>query len=129
MKKFIFDFFQRGLVAAGFGPVILAVIYFILQQNGVVETLTVNEVCTGIFSVTALAFLSGAINAIHQVERIPLMTAILIHGIVLYFGYLAMYLLNDWLEIGMMPILLFTGIFVVGYFMIWMIIIYHLSII
>jgi len=51
-----------------------------------------------------------------------LMVAILIHGGVLYFGYLGTYLLNDWLEWGITPILVFSGIFVLGYFAIWAII-------
>ena len=59
---------------------------------------------------------------VYQIERLPLMVAILIHGSVLYFSYLATYLLNDWLERGTTPILVFSGIFVVGYLGIWAII-------
>mgnify|MGYP003436517511 FL=1 len=59
---------------------------------------------------------------VYQIERLPLMVAILIHGVVLYFAYLVTYLLNDWLEEGMMPLLVFTVIFVVGYLVIWAII-------
>ena len=54
-----------------------------------------------------------------QNEQMPLMLAILIHGAVLYSGYLAVYLLNGWLKWGSAPILVFTVIFVVGYFLIW----------
>ena len=45
MKKQANDFFRRGIAACGLGPVVLAVIYLILQHNGTVESLTVNEVC------------------------------------------------------------------------------------
>ena len=62
------------------------------------------------------------LNAIHQVERLPLMVSILIHGGVLYIGYLLTYLVNDWLEWGTTPILVFSGIFVAGYLVIWAII-------
>ena len=58
----------------------------------------------------------------YQIERIPLMVAILIQGVVLYISYLGTYLLNDWLEWGTIPILVFSGIFVVGYVVIWVII-------
>ena len=122
MKRFILDFLHRGLVACGFGPVVLAVLYLILQQAAVIESLTVNEVCIGIFSLTALAFLAGGMNAIYQVEQLPLMVAILIHGIVLYFGYLGTYLLNRWLQWGMVPIMIFSAIFAVGYLVIWAVI-------
>lgn len=122
MKRFILDFIHRGLMACGLGPIVLAIIYWILQQYAVLEMLTVNEICVGIFSLTALAFLAGGMNAIYQIERLPLMVAILIHGCVLYAGYLLTYLINGWLDLGVTPILVFSGIFVVGYLVIWAII-------
>lgn len=122
MKKIIKEFFRRGLIACGFGPIVLAIIYLILQKNGVLETLTVNQVSIGIFSITALAFIAGSMNTLYQIERLPLMVAILIHGVVLYFTYLGTFLINDWLELGLIPFLIFTGAFVVGYLVIWVII-------
>ena len=122
MKKFVLDFLRRGLLACGFGPIVLAILYLILQQSAVVETLTVNQVCIGIFSLSGLAFIAGGMNAVYQMERLPLMVAILIHGGILYISYLGTYLLNDWLEWGVTPILVFSGIFVVGYLAIWVII-------
>lgn len=122
MKKFILEFLRRGFVAAGIGPIVLAIVYLILQQTAAVETLSANQVCIGIFSITALTFIAGGMNAIYQIERLPLMVAILIHGGILYISYLVTYLLNDWLDFGVMPIVLFTAIFVVGYIVIWAII-------
>ena len=122
MKKFVSVFMLRGLIAMGFGPIILAIVYLILKQVAVVDTLTVTQVGIGIFSLSALAFIAGGMNAIYQVERLPLMMAILIHGSVLYVGYLGSYLLNDWLGFGIIPIIVFTAIFVVGYILIWVII-------
>ena len=122
MKKYVLEFWRRGLVAFGFGPIVLAVLYLILQANGVLQTLTVNQVCLGIFSLSVLAFVAGGMNVVYQIERLPLMTAILIHGVVLYISYLGTYLLNDWLEWGVTPVLVFSGIFIVGYLAIWAII-------
>ena len=122
MKKFVLEFLRRGFAACGMGPIILAILYLILQQTAAVETLTVNQVCVGIFSITALAFVAGGMNAIYQIERLPLMLAILIHGSVLYISYLGTYLLNDWLDSGIIPIVVFSVIFVVGYIVIWAII-------
>ena len=122
MRKFVLEFLRRGFVACGMGPIILAILYLILQQTAAIDTLTVNQVCIGIFSITALAFIAGGMNAIYQIERLPLMVAILIHGSVLYISYLGTYLLNDWLVWGVMPIVVFSAIFVVGYVVIWAII-------
>lgn len=122
MKKYVLEFLRRGLVACGFGPIILAIIYLILQQQNLLDTLTVNQVCLGIFSLTALAFIAGGMNTIYQIEKLPLMIAIFIHGSVLYLSYLATYLLNGWLGLGTAPILVFSGIFVFGYVIIWIVI-------
>jgi len=122
MKKIVLEFLRRGLVACGIGPIVLVVIYLILQSQCNVQSLTINEVCTGILSLSALAFVAGGLNALYQIERLPLMVAILIHGSVLYVSYLGTYLLNGWLEWGKMPILIFSVIFVLGYFIIWAII-------
>jgi len=122
MKKYVLEFFRRGLTACGFGPLVLAVLYLILQYNGVLQTLTVNQVCMGIFSLSALAFVAGGVNVVYQMERLPLMAAILIHGAVLYVCYLMVYLLNGWLQDRLIPILVFTGIFVAGYAIVWVMI-------
>jgi hypothetical protein len=122
MKHIGKEFMRRGVAACGLGPAVLAVLYLILQRSGVVESLTVNEVCVGIFSLSALAFLAGGMNVIYQIEQLPLMVAVLIHGGVLYVSYLATYLINNWLEWGSAPVLVFTGIFVVGYLLIWAVI-------
>lgn len=122
MKKHVLDFFRRGLVACGFGPMVLAFVYIVLNKHATVESLNVNEVVKGIFSMTALAFIAGGMNAIYQIERLPLMSAVLIHGGVLYGSYLTTFLVNDWLESGMIPILIFTAVFIVGYLVIWAVI-------
>ena len=122
MKNKMQEFIRRGLIACGFGPIVLAILYLILQRQGVIETLTVNEVCTGILSLSVLAFVAGGMNVIYQIERLPLMMAVLIHGLVLYCGYLATYLLNGWLQKSLVPILVFSGVFIAGYALIWVII-------
>ena len=122
MKKYVLEFARRGIVACGLGPIVLSVIYLILQCRGTVDTLSVNEVCLGIFSLSALAFIAGGMNVLYQMERLPLMVAILIHGVVLYVSYLATYLINGWLEWGTIPVFVFTGIFILGYLVIWAII-------
>ena len=122
MKKIIREFLRRGIVACGIGPLILAILYAVMQRTTGLQTLTVDQICLGILSLSALAFLAGGMNVVYQIEQIPLMTAILLHGSVLYVGYLITYLINGWLEWGMIPILVFSGIFLVGYLVIWAII-------
>ena len=126
MKKFLSDFFHRGLTAAAGGPVVLAVIYWILGLNGTVTALTPGEVSRGILTITLLALVVGGMSAIYQVERLPLLSAILIHGGVLYITYIVTYLLNGWLRRQWIPVAVFTVIFVAAYALIWLLI-YHFT--
>ena len=121
MKRCIFEFVRRGISASFIGPIILAVLYLILDRiEGI--TLSAKEVAIGIISLTALAFIAGALNAIYQIEKLSLMVAILIHASFLYISYLVTYLINDWLEWGIIPLIVFSGIFIVGFFSIWAVI-------
>ena len=122
MKKFISGFLQRGLIACGFGPIILAIVYACIQANGTIDTLTVNEVVLGVLTSALLAFIAGGINAVYQIERLPLSLSVLIHGVVLYIDYIVIYLINDWMESNFIPLLVFTICFVIGFALIWAII-------
>ena len=119
MKKIFLEFCRRGMIASGFGPIVLAIVYLILDYHSSIRLLTVNQVYIGIFSLSALAFIAGGMNVVYQIERLPLMYAIFLHGIALYVVYLITYLINDWIVWGLTPIFVFTGIFVFSYIVIW----------
>lgn len=119
MKKIFLEFCRRGMIASGFGPIVLAIVYLILDHHSSIELLTLNQVYIGIFSLSVLAFIAGGMNVVYQIERLPLMYAIFLHGIVLYVAYLITYLINDWIVWGLTPIFVFTGIFVFSYIVIW----------
>lgn len=120
MKPLVKKFFQHGLIAAGGGPVVLALVYYFLGKGGVVQSLSVGEVVRGILTVTLLAFIAGGIPVIYQSERLSLMAATLIHAVTLYADYILIYLLNGWLKRSLTPVLVFTLIFFAGYAVIWL---------
>lgn len=122
MKAHVKEFFHRGLVACGGGPLVLAIIYGILGATGVIDALTPWEVSRGILTITLMAFLAGGVTVVYQIEKLPLFPALLLHGIVLYLDYLMIYLCNGWIAKGITPILVFTGVFAVGYAVVWLII-------
>lgn len=122
MKKFAKEFLLRGLMAASGGPVVLAIIYGILGATGTVSSFSPREVCLGILTITLLAFVVAGMTAIYQLEQLPLPSAILIHGAGLYLAYILIYLINGWLKQQLVPILVFTAAFVVGYAVIWLLI-------
>ena len=120
--KYYKDFIMRGFVAMGFGPIVLAIIYGILGALGVIGVVSVGEMVLGILTITALAFLAGGITVVYQIEELPLSKAITAHGLILYIAYAVFYLTNNWLAEGLVPFLIFTAIFIVGYALVWLII-------
>ena len=122
MKKFWKEFLLRGLICAAGGPVVLAIIYGILGATGAVEAFSPREVCTGILTITLLAFVAAGMTAVYQAEQLPLPIMILLHGGALYIAYIITYLFNGWLKSSLIPILVFTGIFITGYALVWIII-------
>lgn len=120
MKKYVLEFLKRGLTASVGGPIILAIIYGVLGSAGTIETLSPNEVVLGVLTSALLAFVAAGITVVYHIERLPLFPAVLIHGAALYADYILIYLLNGWLQSQFIPIAIFTGVFIVGYAIIWL---------
>ena len=122
MKNIISKIFLRGRVAMGFGPLIYGTVMFILYLYNVKTSSNGLEIFKGIISTSLLAFLMASINLIYENDRLNLGIKILIHGLVIYIGYLVIYLLNDWIKKDLTTILVFSIIFIIGYILVWTII-------
>ena len=122
MKEFVKNFCKRGLIAFGFGPVIMAIVYISLELAGVGGALGFIELSKQILIVSAMAFVAAGISAIYNVERLALPLAIFIHAAVLYTDYILVYLINGWIKNSLMPLIIFTVIFIVGFALVWIII-------
>ena len=120
MKKYIKAFVTNGLFVCGLGPFVLAIVYAVLNAVGV--EISVTEMVMGIISVTVLAFIAGGISMIYKIERLPITLAALIHAGVLYLDYIVIYLINGWLQGGIIPFIVFTSCFFVGFALVWLII-------
>ena len=120
--KYLKNFALRGMIAMGFGPIVLAIIYLILGITGEATNISAFEMATGIITITALAFLCGGMTVVYQIEEIGISKAITLHGIALYVAYAVVYITNNWLKDGIIPFLVFTIIFVVGYALVWIVI-------
>ena len=122
MRKYVVEFLKRGMSFCFGGPLVLAIVYGILGLVGAVESFTVGEVVTGIFSSTLLAFIAAGVTVIYTIDKLSPFSAALIHGVVLYFDYILLYLFNGWLQSSLKPIMIFTICFVLGYLIIWAIV-------
>jgi len=122
MRKYVVEFLKRGMSFCFGGPLVLAIVYGILGLVGAVESFTVGEVVTGIFSSTLLAFIAAGVTVIYTIDKLSPFSAALIHGVVLYLDYILLYLFNGWLQSSLKPIMIFTICFVLGYLIIWAIV-------
>ena len=121
-KEYLKNIILRGLVAMGFGPIVLSIVYAILGLVGVVSEVAVSEIVTGVVSITLLAFLTGGLTYVYQIEELGLAAAIVIHGLSLYVGYAIVYITNGWLANGAVPFIVFTAVFVLGFALTWLVI-------
>ena len=122
MRKYVVEFLKRGMAFCFGGPLVLAIVYGILGLVGAVESFTVGEVVTGIFSATLLAFIAAGMTVVYTVDKLSPFSAALIHGVALYLDYILLYLFNGWLQSSLKPIMIFTICFVLGYLIIWAIV-------
>ena len=120
MKKMMKEFIFRGLIAAGFGPIVYGIVIFIIETCSVNAMQDGSMILKAILSTYMMAFICAGASVIWQNERLGLGYSALIHGTVIYISYLITYLLNGWLDhdkIGQ-----FSFIFISGYIIIWLII-------
>ena len=119
MKKYWKEFFLRGLMFGGFGPIILAIIYFIISKVNKNITFTGSEIFLGTVSVYLLAFVHAGASVFNQIEEWGINKSVGVHFALLYLAYSACYLLNTWIPFDGKVFLIFTGIFVAVYAVVW----------
>ena len=114
------DFFFRGLLFGGFGPVIAGIVYLILHFTLQDLTLTGLQVFTVIVSTYLLAFVHAGASVFNQIESWPLAKSTLCHFGLLYVAYVLCYVINSWIPFEPLVLGIFTAIFAVGYAVIWL---------
>ena len=122
MSKYVKEFFHRGLIFGGFGPIILGIIYLIISKTVESFSLSAEEVLLGIVSIYILAFIQAGASVFNQIEEWPIPKSLLFHFLTIYLAYVLCYILNSWIPFVPEVLLIFTAIFVVGYFAIWIIV-------
>lgn len=114
------DFFLRGLMFGGFGPIIAGIVYLILHLTLQDLTLTGLQIFTIIVSTYLLAFVHAGASVFNQIESWPLAKSILCHFGLLYIAYVLCYVINSWIPFEPLVLGIFTAIFAVGYAVIWL---------
>ena len=122
MKQTLKTFCHRGLMFGGFGPIILGIIYAVLERTVENFTLSSIQLLIGIVSVYLLAFVQAGASVFNQIEHWSIPQSSLCHFAILYAAYVLCYLVNRWIPFDWHVILIFTVIFVVGYLIIWLVV-------
>ena len=104
---------------AGFGPIILGIIFFILEKTLDEFIVSAWQILLGIVSTYILAFVQAGVSVFNQIEHWSLPRSLFCHFGMLYAVYVICYILNSWIPFEWSVIGIFTAIFVVIYFVIW----------
>ncbi|MBR5451723.1 MAG: DUF3021 domain-containing protein [Clostridia bacterium] len=106
----------------GFGPVVVGIIFSVLQHTVEDFSLLGTEVLLAILSTYLLAFVQAGASVFNQIESWSLPKSLGIHLLTLYIVYVGCYILNSWIPFEPIMILIFTAVFLSVYLVVWTIV-------
>ncbi len=119
MNRYVKEFMHRGLLFGGFGPIILGIVLACIEAADASFSITAVQILLGVVSTYLLAFMQAGSTVFEQIEHWSTVKSVFFHFLSLYAAYVGCYLLNSWIPFEKMVVFIFTGIFVVGFFAIW----------
>lgn len=119
MNRHLKEFLHRGLVFAGFGPIVFGIIIFILEKTLDDISISAGHILLGIVSTYLIAFVQAGASVFNQIEHWSLPKSLLYHFGMIYAVYVICYIINSWIPFEWGVVGIFTAIFVVTYFIIW----------
>lgn len=120
MNRYLKDFLHRGLIFGGFGPIIAGIVYAVLDVSLPHVAVGGTDLLIIMVSTYLLAFVHAGASIFNQIEHWPIAKSLLCHFGTLYVAYLLCYVVNRWIAFDPMVVLIFSAIFVVGYFVVWL---------
>ncbi len=119
MNKYVKEFLHRGLIFAGFGPIVVGIVFMVLQYTVEGFSLSGTQVLLAIISTYLLAFIQAGVTVFNQIEHWSTVKSLLCHFGSLYAAYSVCYVANSWIPFEPMVLVIFTAIFAVLFFVIW----------
>ena len=123
MKKYVLEFIHRGAIFGGGGPIVMGIVYFILEMTLKDFSLTGKEVFIGIISTYFLAFIHAGASIFNQIEHWSISKGMFWHLLTLYSAYTICYFINDWIPFDWMFLFIYTAVFVAVYALIWLVVV------
>lgn len=119
MNKYLKTFLLRGMAFAGFGPIVVGIIWMILEKTVADFSLSGMQALLGILSTYIMAFVQAGTTVFNQIEHWPVPKSVLCHFASLFIVYSFFYVANSWIPFEPKVLLVFSAIFTVGFFVIW----------
>lgn len=120
MNKYLKSFLHRGLMFGGFGPVVVGIVFAILGAT--LENFHIDgwQILLAVTSTYLLAFVQAGASVFNQIEHWSVAKSLLWHFVTIYCAYSLCYVANAWIPFEPMVLVIFTAVFVVTYFIIWL---------
>ena len=119
MNKYLKEFLHRGLMFAGFGPIVAAIVLFVVSLTVSDFTISGGTLLLAVISTYCLAFVHAGASVFNQIESWPIAKSMAAHFATLYAAYSLCYVANSWIPFEPMVLVIFTAIFAVTYIVIW----------
>lgn len=121
-NNYVKQYFFQGFLFAGFGPIVAGIVYLILSCTIEGFVLSGCEVFLAIISTYILAFVQAASGVFNQIESWSVGKSLIFHFLSIYSAYIGCYLVNSWIPFNWIVIGIFTLVFILTYFLIWLIV-------
>lgn len=121
MNKYVKEFFIRGLMFSGLGPLVFGIVLMILGFCNVELNVEGWQIFLGILSTLLLAFIQAGATVFEQIEEWSNLKSLFWHLLSIYLAYTTAYLVNSWIPLKWQVILIFSALVIVTFLIIWLI--------
>ena len=119
MNKYVKEFLHRGLMFAGFGPIVFGIIILCISYFDHVADHSALPIFSGIVTTYILAFVQAGATVFNQIEHWSVPKSVFCHFGLLYVFYSLAYVVNSWIPFKVEVLGVFTVIFVAVFFLVW----------
>lgn len=120
MNMYVKEFIKRGLLFSGLGPLVVGIVYLILELSKVEIRLSGLDVFLAIIATYIIAFVQAGSSVFEQIESWSSIKSIFFHMTSIYVVYLGGYLINRWIPFDYLVIIIFTSVYIVTFLIIWL---------
>ncbi len=119
-KAYAIEFLKRGAMFGGFGPIVAAIVFFIIDLTAGEIAIDGSELLLAMTSTYLLAFIQAGASIFNQIEHWPIAKSLGIHFSTLFAAYSLCYIANSWIPFEPAVLLIFFGAFTLTYLIIWL---------